>query len=148
LPGKLSKGQDGLPNYFYKKLAVVLALLLSLIFEASLTQSTLPNDWRSAKVMPIFKRSGKNSDPSGYRPVSLTCVACKIMEKAIKSAIVEHCRNNKLLPDFQHGGRQYQSTTTQSNVLIHICRDLVKTNRQTQCFLIFRKHLIAFPIRN
>jgi len=113
LPGKLSKGPDGLPNIFYKKLAVVLALPLSLIFEASLRQSTLPNDWRSAKVMPIFKRSGKNSDPAGYRPVSLTCVACKIMEKAIKSAIVEHCKNNKLLPDFQHGGRQYRSTTTQ-----------------------------------
>jgi len=113
LPGKYSSGPDGLPTIYYKKLAVVLALPLSIIFQASLRLGNVPNDWRCAIIKPIFKRSGKNCDPASYRPVSLTSVACKVMEKLLKVVISNHCEINNILPNSQHGGRRARSTTTQ-----------------------------------
>jgi len=43
----------------------------------------VPNDWRDADVSPIFK-SDSRAMPGNYRPVSLTCVLCKVLESIIK----------------------------------------------------------------
>ena len=40
-------------------------------------------------MVPIFKKGDKN-DPSNYRPVSLTSVAGKIMERVIRDRLVEY----------------------------------------------------------
>ena len=53
-------------------------------------------------MTPIFKK-GRKQDPGNYRPVSLTCVLCKVMEKLIRQSVVEHLEQNKLISDEQHG---------------------------------------------
>ena len=40
--------------------------------QTSLDQGTLPSIWKTAKVVPIYKK-GNKSDPCNYRPVSLMC---------------------------------------------------------------------------
>ena len=62
----------------------------------------VPADWKLANVTPIFKK-GSKSVPGNYRPVSLTCVICKVMEALIKDAIVEHLAKNSLIRSSQHG---------------------------------------------
>ena len=49
-------GPDGLPPFILKDLAYELAPAFTLLFEASLRQGTLPQDWKSASVVPIFKK--------------------------------------------------------------------------------------------
>ena len=44
-----------------------------MIFQASLDQGTLPNIWKTAKVVPIYKK-GNKSDPCNYRPVLLASI--------------------------------------------------------------------------
>ena len=106
-----SFGPDGLPNAILKKLARVLCFPLSYIFEASFTSNALPNQWRKAFVSPIFK-NGATSDPNNYRPISLTCTCCRIMEKIINSHIVEYLNKYNIISPSQHGFLNKRSTCT------------------------------------
>jgi len=56
--------------------------LLSKIFETSLLLKELPYDWRTANISAIHK-NGDKSKLCNYRPVSFTCIICKLMEKEL-----------------------------------------------------------------
>ena len=47
-------------------------------------------------MIPIFKKGTKTA-PGNYRPVSLTCISCKIMESIVKDDIMSHLSRNKLV---------------------------------------------------
>jgi hypothetical protein len=91
-----------------KELATELAPMLQLFFRASLDQGYLPKEWKSANVVPIFKKGEKNS-AENYRPVSLTSVTCKMLEHIIGSSIMKHLDHHKILNDAQHGFRKQRS---------------------------------------
>ena len=55
--------------------------------------------------MALFKK--------GDKPVSLTSIACKMMEKLVKNQIVEHMKRNKLFSKKQFGFIFGRSTTLQ-----------------------------------
>ena len=50
-------------------------------------------------------RKGKKSDPSNYRPISLTCMASKILEHIVHSHVMKHFEHYNLLTDSQHAFR-------------------------------------------
>ena len=51
--------------------------------------SLILDDWNMADVTTVFKK-GTKSDPGTYRPVSLTCVACTLLESFVRHTVVEH----------------------------------------------------------
>lgn len=112
LPPKKSGGPDGLGAQFLKNLAPSLALPLSLLFNYSFNCGDMPDIWKMANVTPIFKK-GQTCDPGNYRPISLTCVLCKLMESIIKDAVTNHLLVNKLITKQQHGFLAKHSTCTQ-----------------------------------
>jgi len=71
-----------------------LAKPLSIICQQSWLTGEVPNDWRLANVMPIYKK-GQKEHPRDYRPVSLTSVPGKIMEWFILSALPRHVKDNQ-----------------------------------------------------
>ena len=74
-----SWGPDGFHPRLIEELATVLTGPLTVFFQNTLKEGTLPNDWKEAQVTPLFKKGDKSS-PGNYRPVSLTSVVCKVME--------------------------------------------------------------------
>ena len=66
-----------------------------------LAQETVPPEWKTVNVTTIFKKGAKGSS-GNYRPVSLTCVLCKVMESIIRDAIMEHLDMFKLNRSSQH----------------------------------------------
>jgi hypothetical protein len=54
----------------------------------------VPTDWRAAHVSPIYKKGSKYS-PEKYRPISLACICCKILEHG--SAIMTHTDKHNIL---------------------------------------------------
>ena len=52
--------------------------MLALIYNESLAQGTVPDDWRQANVASGFKKD-ENNNAANYRPVSLTCICCKTL---------------------------------------------------------------------
>ena len=72
--------------------------------------------------MPVFKK-GDKSLVSNYRPISLTCILCKVLEHILASNIVKHLDGQGLMYDLQHGFREKRSCETQ---LIMLIEDLAR----------------------
>ena len=85
---------------------------LSIVFNQSLKEGAIPNDWKLAIVTPLFKK-GSKKDPSNYRPISLTSVICKVLETLIRNRIMEYLSENHLLADEQYGFRPGRSCAVQ-----------------------------------
>ena len=140
-------GPDNLPVRFLKEVAYEISPALSLIFQASLDQGTLPSIWKTAKVVPIYKK-GNKSDPCNYRPVSLTSICCKILEHIVYSSVSNHLTSFNILCDEQHGFRHKRSCETQ---LISTVKDFAKCLNQRANVMYFyltlvRPCLIRFHI--
>ncbi|KAJ7428086.1 rna-directed dna polymerase from mobile element jockey-like [Pitangus sulphuratus] len=73
-----------------------------MIFEWSWESSEVPVDWKLVNAIPIFKK-GKKEEPKNYRPVSLTSVPGKVMEKIILGSIENHLKDNTIFGHNQHG---------------------------------------------
>lgn len=107
-----SPRDDGINATFLKNTAWFSSLILCRIFSQSLESSTLPNDWKVGKVVPLHK-SGNTNDPHNYRPISLTSVPCKLLEHVIYCNLVNFLENNSFFTNFQHGFRKSYSCETQ-----------------------------------
>ena len=60
-----------------------------------------------------------------YRPVSLTSVICKLLERLIKDHLVNFLVQNKLINPYQHGFLKARSCLT-NNVMICFLEDVTK----------------------
>ena len=106
-----SCGPDNIHPFVLQKTASAISVPLQKIFELSLRTGECPMDWRSANVTPIHKK-GDRSDPSNYRPVSLTSQVCKVLESLVRKHILKHLAANNILSDKQHGFRERRSCLT------------------------------------
>ena len=87
-------GVDKVHPRVLKECSQSLAFSLSIIFRRSLYSGVIPDEWLTANITPLFKK-GNKLEPTNYRPVSLTSIVCKIMEKMIKNVMMAHLKVNK-----------------------------------------------------
>ena len=107
-----SPGPDNLHPRLLKELATVLSKPFYIIFRISIDTGKLPTKWKDAHVTPVFK-SGDKSLPKNYRPISLTSIACKCLERLVRDAITVHMETNNLFTKHQHGFMRKRSCVTQ-----------------------------------
>ena len=91
-------GPDSIPVELFKEAATELAPVLTTIFHTSIDQGRILDDWKSAKIAPVYKK-GDQSKPSNYRPISLTSICCKVIEHIIHSSVISHLDNHHILLD-------------------------------------------------
>ncbi|CAM4568591.1 unnamed protein product [Lepidochelys kempii] len=106
-----SMGPDTLNPRVLKELADVIAEPLAIIFENSWRPGEVPDYWKKANVVPIFKK-GKKEDPGNYRPRSLSSVPGKIMEQVLKESILKHLEERKVIRNSHHGFTKGKSCLT------------------------------------
>lgn len=123
-----ASGPDAIPPWFLKEHAAEIAPILTNIFQDSIESGTLPSRWKSANVCGAFKK-GKTSDPSNYRPISLTCIASKILEDIVYSHVMKHFEHYNILTDCQHGVRSKRSTELQLILTIHDTASSLQQNK-------------------
>ena len=104
-------GPDCIRPLFLQKLHSEVAPILHVIFSKFLQEGTLPSDWLKAYVLPIYKKGNKTC-PANYRPISLTCILCKLLEHTVTSSVVKHLDKHKILYDLQHGFHTKRSCET------------------------------------
>ena len=79
-------GLDQISNRVFKLAAPVIYRQLTELFNLSLKNGEYPNDWRLAKVSPVFK-AGKRNDPNNYRPLSILSTISIVFEKLVYEQI-------------------------------------------------------------
>lgn len=111
LKSNSSPGPDGINVFFLKRILAVIVNPLCRVFNVSLNCGVLPEDWKVAHIIPVFKK-GDIQKASQYRPISLTSVICKILERVVKEKLLEYILKNNILPYEQHGFIPKKSTVT------------------------------------
>ena len=85
--------------------AEVLAPVLSLCFSAAIDLGVFSHKFKTAKVIPIFK-AGDKQIPSNYRPISLLPNLSKILEKFIKTQLLNFFEKHNVFYPSQYGFRK------------------------------------------
>jgi len=106
-----SPGSDDLHPKLLFELRHQLVSPLTKLFKLSLETGIVPQEWKEARVSPLFKK-GQKDKPENYRPVSLTSIIGKIFESIVKDNLVEHLDRHKLIRNSQHGFTKNRSCLT------------------------------------
>ena len=88
-----------------KEVASKLGPVFSHLFQQSLETGEIPKEWLLASICPLFKK-GDRTLAHNYRPVSLTCIPCKLLEHIVCSNIMAHLDEHQLLSDRRHAFRK------------------------------------------
>ena len=96
-----ARGDDELSPRLLSGVSKELAIPLSHIFRESLDNGSVPDDWRRAKVSPLFKK-GRTCHANNYKLVSLTSQIVKVMESIVRDAVVQHRDRFNLISDSRH----------------------------------------------
>jgi hypothetical protein len=119
LKPKKCEGFDRIPVCILVDAVELLLPPLTTLFRLIYDQKTIPDQWKMAKIIPVFKK-GNKSHIENYRPIANQCSASKIYEKLILKQIHYLETVNKL--DFtckqQHGFKKNKSTAT-AGLLLH-----------------------------
>jgi len=128
-------GPDDIPSHLLKITAEKSAGALQLIFQASIGQGVVPDDWKKAHIVPVFKK-GDEANPANYRPISLTFVYSKIMEHVVHSSIMKHLEHHNIPSDQEHGFRKTRSCKTQLLVTVNDLAKSIDESSQIDAILL------------
>ena len=106
-----SPGVDGIPPKLLIDTVEQISIPLARVFNLSLKEGAVPFEWKEANIIPLFKKGSRNKSEN-YRPVSLTSVICKLLERLIKDHMVDFLVKHKLLNSSQHGFLKARSCLT------------------------------------
>ena len=105
-----ASGYDCIAGSVMKQYVDYYVTPLKHITNLSIAQGYFPDDWKLAKVIPIFK-DGDLQDIQNYRPISVLPFLSKVFEKIISYYIIEFLDLHDVLYDKQLGFRQCYSTS-------------------------------------
>ncbi len=108
-------------NMILKKLAIPIALPLTIIFNHSFHTGKYPTQWKNVQFTPVFKNKGNRFDKTKYRPISVINIFGKSLEQAAFLAMYKYVEKYNLLSDYQFGYRRgksiHQSIISQLNFI-------------------------------
>ena len=105
-----SPGPDNIPNILLKNLPDIALKTLLYIYNIIWKYRVFPEAWQHAIVVPILKPGKIKFDKNSYRPISLTCCLCKLMEKIINKRLRWYLESENILHKTQSGFRENCST--------------------------------------
>ncbi len=138
-PGK-SGGPDGVRADVLRNCAKQLAVPLSMLFQKSLDNGALPQDWKMANIIPIYKRKGSKKDAGNYRPVSLTSQVVKTMERIVRKSLAEFARRKNIISKHQYG---FQAGKSSGSQLLSVFEDWTKALEDQNA--PSRRNILAHP---
>ena len=101
---------DHIPTEVLKNILPIILGANTEIVNISLSMGSFAHDWKTAIVKPLLKKPGLDLIKKNYRPVSNLSFMSKLVEWCMLKQLLQHCKDNHLLPDFQSAYQTNYST--------------------------------------
>ncbi|CAF0989180.1 unnamed protein product [Brachionus calyciflorus] len=105
IPSQSGPGISEIPTKIFKSSTKKLKTILAYLFNYSLLTNSVPNEWKTAVVTPLFKKKGSSEDLNNYRGISILPPVAKLFEKLLHKQILDYLNKNNIISDDQHGFR-------------------------------------------
>jgi hypothetical protein len=98
--------KSGGPDQIHPKMLKTLSknsdfiLAITNLFNECVASGSIPKVWKTAQVTALHKK-GPKWEACNYRPISLTCILCKVFEKVVRNHVMNHFL--PFVSDTQHG---------------------------------------------
>ncbi|GFU29247.1 probable RNA-directed DNA polymerase from transposon BS [Trichonephila clavipes] len=110
---KKSPGPDVIYGQMIVHFGEITKKYLLNMFITSWRSGKLPKIWKSSVIIPILKPGKDATSCKSYRPNSLTCILCKLMERIIHSRLIKFLTEHNFLHFYQTAYRANHSTVDQ-----------------------------------
>ena len=116
-------GPDNHYSEFFKNAGENFITAMEVMMNIVWRKRELPAEWKTA-IVKFLRKPGKSTyySTSSYRPISLTCIMCKLMERVILERLVAYIEGNRLIDPTQEELRKNHSTT---NALLRLVQSIV-----------------------
>ncbi|XP_076055151.1 uncharacterized protein LOC143033544 [Oratosquilla oratoria] len=119
----------------YKSGEPVIVSQLTSLYQSMWNKEHIPQEFRDATIVHIYKRKGNRQSCDNHRGISLLSIAGKILARFLLNSLLEHLENSGLLPESQCGFRAGRGTID----MIFAARQL-----QDKCIEQYRDLYTAF----
>nr|VZH99913.1 unnamed protein product [Spirometra erinaceieuropaei] len=103
-------GSDAIPTEVYKHGGPQLMDHLTALFQEMWRQGEVPQDFKDATIVHLYKRKGNRQVCDNHRGISLLNIAGKIFARILLNRLNNHLEQ-RLLPESQCGFRRHRGTT-------------------------------------
>lgn len=131
LKDKTSQDFTGLSSNILKKVITCIAIPLSHVFNLSIQSGVFPTQFKIAKVTPVFKKGGSETNVSDFRPISLLSIFSKILEKHVCNNLKSFMLENNVLDPLQFGFQNNNSTSHPMLKLLNKIGDAIQKKEYT-----------------
>ena len=128
-----SPGIDGIPVELLLAGEGAIVNWLHKLYQSILNGEEMPEDWREAVIIPIYKK-GDVTKCENYRPISLLPHAYKILSKIIQDRIQR--REEEILKEEQAGFRKGRGTTDHIFTFSQRVEKMWEKNKDIHCVFI------------
>jgi len=136
-----ASGPDMISARMLKESARSIAPSLHRLIQLSLTTQYVPQCWKEANVIPIYKK-GNKSLCNNYRPISLLNITAKVCEKVIFKHLFNYIKDNDLITRHQSGFMPGDSTVNQLVYMYNLFAKALNDKKDIQ--LVFCDQSKAF----
>ncbi len=112
IPDKSNIDVLGIDGKILRIAASCISESLTHLFNLSLCTGIIPTDWKKARVVPIYKGKGKQSDKSNYRPISMISHISKILEREVQQQLLYYLIKHSFITKDQSAYLKFHSTLT------------------------------------
>ena len=116
---------------------------VTVLFNRCFNTNSIPKIWKTAHVTALHKK-GSKTDRSNYRPISITCIICKVYEKLIRAHILLHVESK--ISKQQHGFVVGRSCTSNLLEFLDSISDILSQGEDVDIFYMdFQKAFDTVP---
>ncbi|GFS69494.1 probable RNA-directed DNA polymerase from transposon BS [Trichonephila clavipes] len=128
-----SPGHDKISLQSINHLPIKAINLVLKSFNDSWSSSQIPKDWTRAIILPFIKPQKNPKEVSSYRPISLTSVIAKLLERMILHRMLDFSFQNKIFHVNHHGFYPHRSSI---NTLLQLQHDIILTRERKEYFIL------------
>ena len=112
-----TSGPDKISSHMLKETAPSIASSITKLFNLFIRMDKIPDQWKESTV--LIPKYNLLFDPGNYRPISLACILCKLLEKHVYNIMYDHLLINHQLSDSQWDFRSGRSTVSALLTVTH-----------------------------